>query len=154
AIGHGVFVVELQQPTDFSITLEWDGFLASAEAGLLGMDTDTALNTLNHGGFDESRLSTLIRHTGADDAARVPLLASEADGFFRADRLQPAGTLELAPSFGVFLVLDGAGTLHSDNAEAIDLTRGSTVVVPHGAGSLQLRGDLTAVHCRPPQLSG
>lgn len=150
AIGAGVFVVELQQPTDFSVTLEWEGFLASAEAAFLGMDRERALETVNRGGFDERTLRSLITETADRADPRVPLLAEQAAEFFRADRLRPGPGLDLEASFGVLVALEGSGTLRHGGG-ALDLRRGDTVVVPHGAGECRVEGDVTAVHCRPPQ---
>ncbi|MFD0921105.1 class I mannose-6-phosphate isomerase [Saccharopolyspora rosea] len=147
AIGAGVFIVELQQPTDFSITLEWDGFLADAESAFLGMDHRTALETVNRTGFGDAVLSSLIRRTGGQDAPRVPLLSEQAAPFFGAERLH--GAAELAPSFGVLIVLDGDGKLRSDGGD-VPVRRGSTVVIPHAAGPARLDGEITAVHCTPP----
>ena len=151
AIGAGVFIVELQQPTDFSITLEWQGFLSGAEAAFLGMDHAVALQTLNRAGFGESTLSSLVRHTSQLDDSRVPLLAEEASEFFLADRLHPRRGLELPPSFGVVIVLDGSGSLRSASGAELALHKGNTFVVPHAAGAVELFGDLVAVHCRPPR---
>jgi len=150
AIGAGVFVVELQQPTDFSITLEWEGFLADAEAAFLGMDRERALQTVNRGGFDERTLRSLITETGDRSDPRVPLLADQAAEFFRADRLHPRAGLDLEPSFGVLVVLEGSGSLRHEGG-SLQLQRGNTVVVPHSAGECRIEGELTAVHCRPPQ---
>ncbi len=149
AIGAGVFIVELQQPTDFSVTLEWQGFLADAEGAFLGMDHRTALETVNRDGFDADRLASLIKHTGQQTNRSVPLLADEAAEFFLADRLHTGTGVDLDPSFGVLIVLDGAGSLRGDHGD-LALERGRTVVVPHAAGAVQLEGDLVAVHCRPP----
>lgn len=148
AIGEGVFIVELQQPTDFSITLEWRGFLTDAESAFLGMDQRTALQTLNRSGFGDAALASLIKRTAGQDAARVGLLADDAAPFFRADRLH--GAVELEPSFGVLIVLDGSGNLRSDDGSDLALRPGTTAVIPHAAGAAQLAGDLTLVHCRPP----
>ncbi|TWH18582.1 mannose-6-phosphate isomerase [Prauserella rugosa] len=148
AIGAGVFVVELQQPTDFSLTMEWRDFLDSPEKGHLGIGFDTALQVLDTSGWDAERLSTLVRHTGEPDTA-AELLAAPADGFFRADRLRPRPTTTLAPSFAVLVVVDGGGALASERA-AVPVSRGDTVVVPYGAGELELSGDVTVIRCRPP----
>lgn len=148
AIGAGVFIVELQQPTDFSVTLEWQGFLASTEDAFLGLDESAALETVNHSGFDDALLDSLIKRTGGLDSARVPLLAPGAEPFFRAERLH--GAIELDPSFGVLIVLDGTGKLRCEDGSELALRRGTTAVVPHSAGPSRLDGDLTAVHCRPP----
>lgn len=150
AIGAGVFVVELQQPTDFSVTLEWEGFLADAEAAFLGLEHDRALETVNRGGFDERVLSSLITETAGRDDRRVPLLADQAADFFRADRLHAGPGTDLEPSFGVLVVLEGSGALRH-SAGSLNLRKGDTAVVPHGAGECRLEGELTAVHCRPPQ---
>ncbi|WP_367136009.1 class I mannose-6-phosphate isomerase [Saccharothrix sp. HUAS TT1] len=142
AIGEGVFIVELQQPTDFSVTLEWQGFLADAEAGHLGLGYDKALDCL------ERRAQSpddLVRRTQALTGESVDLFDAQADPFFRADRLHVSGTAALEPSFGVYVVLEGAGTLGP-----VAVHRGSTVVVPHAAGEVVVTGDVVAIRCRPP----
>lgn len=149
AIGAGVFLVELQQPTDLSITLEWDGFLTDAEAAFLGMEQETALHTLNRSGLNDAALAELITRTGGRSGPRVPLLAEAAAPFFRAERLQPGRGIDLDPSFGVLIALDGSGRLDSDDS-SLPLHRGETVVVPHATGPVRLSGDCTLVHCRPP----
>jgi mannose-6-phosphate isomerase len=148
AIGEGVFIVELQQPTDFSVTLEWKGFLASADIGHLGLGYRTALDCVDHHGWAKT-LDTLVRHTADDTAEVVPLFSEQADPFFRADRLQVSGPLTLDASFSVLVVLDGEGKLGD-----LPVRRGSTVVVPHGAGQEVLNGELVAIRCRPPRLPG
>lgn len=150
AIGSGVFIVELQQPTDLSITLEWNGFLADAGTAFLGMDQATALRALNRGKVTDADLGRLIHHTAKLDDPRVPLLAESTGEFFRADRLHPGSGIELEPSFGVLVVLEGTGELRWA-AQRLALRRGNTVVIPHGVGAPRLEGDLVAVHCRPPR---
>lgn len=148
AIGAGVFIVELQQPTDFSVTLEWDGFLTDAESAFLGMDHDTALRTVNRKGFDDDSLAALIKHTAEREAPRVPLLAPDAAEFFRADRLH--GTVELEASFGVLIVTAGSGQLRCADGTQLPVHRGNTLVIPHSAGEIRMEGEAVAVHCRPP----
>ncbi|MBE9376257.1 class I mannose-6-phosphate isomerase [Saccharopolyspora sp. HNM0983] len=149
AIGPGVFLVELQQPTDFSITLEWEGFLSGAEAAFLGLDQETALHTLNRSGLGDATLAELITRTGDRGGARIPLLAESAVPFFRAERLQPGGGIELEPSFGVLIALSGHGRLDWSDG-SLPLHRGATIVIPHAAEPVRLVGDCTLVHCRPP----
>jgi len=148
AIGEGVFIVELQQPTDFSVTLEWEGFLANADIGHLGLGYDAALECVDHHGWAKT-LDTLIRRTADDTAEVVPLFSEQADPFFRAERLQVSGSLTLDASFAVLVVLAGEGKLGD-----VPLRKGSTVVVPHGAGEEVLNGELVAIRCRPPRVDG
>src|SRR5437763_359315 len=47
-IGEGVLLTELQEPTDLSILLEWDGFAVDGDAeGHLGLGFDVALDALD-----------------------------------------------------------------------------------------------------------
>ncbi|MBK1786052.1 class I mannose-6-phosphate isomerase [Prauserella cavernicola] len=150
AIGAGVFVVELQQPTDFSLTMEWRDFLDSPDKGHLGIGFDTALRALDTSGWDDERLGTIVRNTGDDRSSTVDLLAPGASPFFRADTLRPGGgALALDPSFAVLVVLDGSGELRTGQG-SVPIAKGDTLVVPHGAGELELTGEATVIRCRPP----
>ncbi|HWE89629.1 MAG TPA: class I mannose-6-phosphate isomerase [Pseudonocardiaceae bacterium] len=161
AIGAGVFVVELQQPTDLSVTLEWQGFLADERAGHLGVGFDTALCCVDRADWAaDDRWRTLVRHTGDDAATTSPtdptdpiveLFGAQADPFFTAQRLHVDGAIELEPSFAVLIVLAGAGRLHTERGDSTRLRGGDTLVVPHAAGPSVLTGELTAIRCRPPR---
>jgi mannose-6-phosphate isomerase len=147
AIGEGVFVVELQQPTDFSLTIEWRDFLDSPEKGHLGIGFDAALRALDTSARDPE---SIITHTGGLEESTVELLVPGAAEFFRADRLHPKPALALDPSFAVLVVLDGRGTLKTEHGGDLALTKGDTVVVPHAAGQAEVSGELTIIRCRPP----
>lgn len=147
AIGAGVFIVELQQPTDFSVTLEWRGFLPDPDGWHLGLGREAALSCVDRSAWSADRLSGLIRRT---DDRPGPLLPADADPFFRADRVR-AGVC--GPSFAVLVVLAGSGELRTSGG-VLPVRRGSTVVVPFGAGEVELRGDVVAVRCRPPLPGG
>ena len=129
AIGAGILLVELQEPTDLSILLEWDGFELSQDDGHLGLGFDRALSALDR------------------TASRAPVVSAElpaaADPYFRADRPRT-----LDPGFSILLALAGTGTLATDGGE-VPLARGSAVLVPHAAGAGELRGDVEALRCRP-----
>jgi mannose-6-phosphate isomerase len=150
AIGAGVFVVELQQPTDFSLTMEWRDFLAEPEKGHLGLGFDTALRALDKSGWDADRLGSLVRRTGDERGSTVDLLAPESAAYFRADQLRPDPAITLHPSFAVIVVLDGTGTLRWEHSGKLRIVKGDTLVVPYGVGELELEGGLTVIRCRPP----
>lgn len=143
AIGEDVFIVELQQPTDLSLTLEWQGFLDRAEQGHLGIGFDRALAALDRSGWDSGRLATLIRRNSGPS-----MLAPGADAFFRANRIG-AGTA-MPAGFTVLVGLAGSGTLRCGDGTVLEFGRGSTAVLPHAAGGFELDGDVTAIACRPP----
>lgn len=143
AIGPGVTLVELQQPTDLSILLERRS-LTEAEA-LLGLDFDTAVGGLVLDATPAERIETLRQGRGAET-----LFPADADPFFSAERLRVAGSRELEPAFSVLVVLDGTGTLESA-AGSLPLRRGSTVLTAFGDGPVGLNGELELIRCRPPR---
>jgi mannose-6-phosphate isomerase len=147
AIGEGVFIVELQQPTDLSVMLEWTGFVDSEEGGHLGIGYPTALGCVDR---SAKRLDALVRRAGESGPVH-DLFGTAAEGFFRAQRLTVRSGVALEPGYAVLVVLDGTGELTTENGEKLALGKGDTVVVPHAAGSTAIDGDLVAIRCRPPE---
>ena len=144
AIGAGVFIVELQQPTDLSVTLEWQGFLDDEAGGHLGIGFETAL-----GCVDRTGAARPARRAGAPRAGRGRTCSARPRaGFFRAERVR--GGASLAASFGVLVALSGTGVLHTENAGDVPVARGDTFAVPFAAGEATVSGDLEAVRCLPP----
>ncbi len=92
AIGAGILLLELQEPTDFSVLLEWEGFALTADDATLGLPLDVALECVDRGRCGPERLAQL---RGRPDAVGS-LLPAEADGFFVAERV---GAGSLAPAF-------------------------------------------------------
>jgi mannose-6-phosphate isomerase len=150
AIGEGVFIVELQQPTDFSITMEWQGFLDDPRSWHLGLGQATALRALDLSGWDGGRLDTIVRHTAGQTAPVVNLLANS--DFFRAQRLHADSAVELDPSFAVMVVLDGEGQVRTEGGDKLEVRRGDTVLLPHSAGSSTVDGGVVVVRCLPPEV--
>ncbi len=149
AIGEGVFIVELQQPTDLSVMLEWTGFMDSEEGGHLGIGYPTALGCVDRSGW---RVDSLVRR-GNRNGAVHDLFGQQAKDFFRAQRLAVSESVELEPSYAVLVVLDGAGQLTTEDGEKLALGKGDTVVVPYAAGSTVIDGELQAIRCMPPEFA-
>ena len=148
-IGAGVFVVEAQEPTDFSILLEWQGFaLDGAAEGHLGLGFPTALGAVDSGGHAPDEVDALIRRGTAERAdVLLDALPAAADAFFRVHVARPATAVTVPAGFAVVTVLSGAGEL--DAAGRLPAARGDVFAVPYGAGDWTLRGDVEAVVCRP-----
>lgn len=149
AIGEGVFIVELQQPTDLSVMLEWTGFMDSEEGGHLGIGYPTALDCVDRSGWKD-RLPTIV-HRSHQIGQVHDLFGVLAKDFFRAQRLAVTSRVELDPSYAVLVALDGTAELITEDGEILALSKGDTVVVPHAAGSVAIEGRLTAIRCMPPE---
>jgi mannose-6-phosphate isomerase len=150
AIGAGVLLVELQEPTDFSVLLEWEGFAIDGRRdGHLGLGFELALQSLDRAGLGQADLARLRGGRGPVRPGVEWLLPAEADGFFRAERLQPGPTAALEAAFSILVVTAGSGRLET-SAGALDLARGDTVLVPFAAGPGEVSGELEAIRCLPP----
>jgi mannose-6-phosphate isomerase len=164
AIGEGILLVELQEPTDFSVLLEWEGFAIDGRRdGHLELGFDVALECVDRSGWGPAELERLRRQGGPGDriggfvggsASRVRgverLLPDGADPFFRAERLRPDPVAAVDAAFSILVVVGGSGRLETAGG-ALDLDRGDTVLVPFAAGPGEVRGRLEAVRCLPPE---
>ena len=154
AIGQGVLLVELQEPTDFSVLLEWKGFAIDGRAeGHLGLGFDVALGCVDRAGWSPARLGRLRGGRGLVRPGAERLFPVEADRFFRAERLRPDPAVSLGAAFSILVVTGGSGRLETRGG-SLDLGRGDTVLIPFAAGSGVVRGRLEAVRCLPPDPGG
>jgi mannose-6-phosphate isomerase len=150
AIGSGILLIELQQPSDLSVLMEWKGFEIDGRIdGHLGIGFDTALACVDRRATTPERLTAL--RTAATAVASERPFPAEADRFFRADRLRVRARTRLEAGFAVLVVLDGGGILRTEGGHETELSRGMTIVVPYGAGSLEVTGGQDMIRCRPPQ---
>jgi mannose-6-phosphate isomerase len=149
AIGEGAFLVELQEPTDLSILMEWTGFdIDGAQLGHLGLGFETVLRAVDRCAWSWEAVEAL---RGARSEQTGDLLPGAAD-FFRVRRSR--GSVEWEAGYAVMVVINGVGRLLTSGAEVLPLRAGQTVVVPFAAGPCRLEGDtqLEVLHCRPPSV--
>jgi mannose-6-phosphate isomerase len=123
AIGAGVLIAELQEPTDLSLLCEWQGFPVREEDSHLGLGWERAVHALDLRAF-EPRLG----------------LPPEARAFFWADRERRA-----ASRFTILLVLAGEGGIAGTPARA-----GDAFAVPAAVDDLELEGELNVLRCLAP----
>jgi mannose-6-phosphate isomerase len=151
AIGAGLLIVELQEPTDFSILLEWEGFaIDGRNEGHLDLGFEVALEAVDRTGWDRQRLSQLSSpRPGAERRSGVEaLFPAQADAFFRAERIKPAPS-SLEPGFAILVVTEGTCELEHRDGE-LPLAPGAAVLVPFAAGDCGLRGAAEVLRCMPP----
>jgi len=148
AIDAGVFVLELQEPTDLSALLEWDGFAVDGERdGHLGLGFPTVLDALRLDPLPAAERDALVRATGITGGAARDLLTDRADGYFRATLVPGAGRVDAG--IAVALVLDGAGQVRTERGDVLAVGRGAAFVIAWAAGPWEVQ-DADVVVCRPP----
>jgi mannose-6-phosphate isomerase len=150
SIGAGILMVEVQEPSDFSILLEWEGFaIDGPRDGHLGLGFDVALGAVDRSAWSAERVAGARAPRRGDGRAGVEvLLPEEADAYFAAERIRPRPAAVLPPGFSIVVVTHGSGALTCDGTE-LPLRRGDSVVIPHAAGEGRVEGDLTALRCMP-----
>jgi mannose-6-phosphate isomerase len=153
AIGAGVFSIELQEPTDFSVMLEFEGFDMGPKAGDVGLGRELALTCVRANAFSSGDLEGLRGpRSGPGAQGELPLvedvLPAQANPYFRAQRVR-GGASGLEASFAVVLGLAGAGSLAGDDWQ-MEVRTGTTIVVPWGAGPTRVEGQVELLRCLPP----
>jgi mannose-6-phosphate isomerase len=152
AIGEGVFMVEVQEPSDLGVMLEWEGFVPP-ESATMGLELDTALGAIRRSAVSRDEIASWTRRsTDAPElrpGARA-VVPPEAAPFFGAEWLRSDPKVELEPGFAVLVVVAGSGRLATDASE-LELAKGDTVLIPYAAGAGELTGPVEAIRCLPPR---
>lgn len=153
AIGEGVFLVEVQEPSDLLVRLEWSGYTVGAMPNDLGLGFPVALAAVDRSAWDDARLDTVVRHRAADQrASGDDLLPPDAAPFFRLGHVRGDG-MPLDAEFSILIVVDGAGELATADGDTYQLEKGDCWLVPWAAGQLSITGAVEVIRCRPAEPS-
>lgn len=153
AIDEGLFVAEVQEPTDFSVLLEWSVTTASRDESHLGLGFETVMGSVSKS--PTSGLDALVHRADLDvPAVGVSrLLPERADAYFRLDRVGPPTGQGSPPAagphpegidagFAVLLALADSA-IRSTSGETLTVPRGEVVALPSAFGAWQAqKGDL------------
>lgn len=142
AIGAGILLLELQQPEDLSILLEWEDFaIDGAAVGHLGLGFARALAAVNRRGRSRDDLDALVR-TATTSGSVFP---AAADEYFRLERIPVEGSASVDRGFSIVVVSDGRVAI-----SGIEYPAGTTLLVPHAAGASEATGTGELLVARPP----
>lgn len=151
AIGPGITLVELQQPADLSILLEYRGFAGlDAESALLGLSLESAMSALDRGAWSPEDVAALASPPRVDDSEREWLFPEAAETFFRAERIVAGNGRTLEQSFSILVITAGMGAVEYDGG-SLSVRDGDTVLIPFGARDVRLSGRLEAIRALPPR---
>ena len=136
----------MQEPTDFSILLEWSVTTATREESHLGLGFDVVLPAVSHVALP----APVPEHVALDarGAGLLRGLPEAADPFFRVDVAAPDGDPVSVPhGFAVAVVLADGALEWADGRQPI--ARGDVLAVPDGLGDWAVTGAARVVVCRP-----
>ena len=146
-------IVELQQPTDLSILLEWDGFgIADEDEATLGLGWEVALSSASscaHGPGAAARPRpdrATVRSAACSRPRPTPSSAPSGSPRRRSPRSSAASRSSSSPP--------ARARCWPRAATRCRVRRGDTVLVPWEAGPCHLEGDVEAIACRPPADGG
>lgn len=154
-IGEGAFLVEIQQPTDLSLFIEWEGApFDSPRRRHLGLPLDVALGAIDLEAVDANRLKQLVTEPFDQGPGVRDVLAPAANPYFRVQRVvtEAGRPCHLDAGYSVLVVLSGQGELGCESGTSMRLRASDTVLVAHRAGILTVDGDAVLLRCRPPEL--
>jgi mannose-6-phosphate isomerase len=162
AIGAGIFMMELQEPTDWVVRCETsttDGEPLPPEACFMGLDLDTCLDVFN---YEEVSVEQVRRRW--QQQPRVwrdepgfcaeEIIAPEYHNFFRLDRLRGEGSAGWPGNELTLLIgLKGGGSLAADGGSARVIAAGETWLLPGCVREWQWTnagGDWEILLAKPP----
>jgi mannose-6-phosphate isomerase len=161
AIGEGVFMVELQEPTDFAIIFEraCGDYAFEEKDCFMGLDPGLTLSNTIHRvySWEEVQRELVIKPRELrkeGESAEVELLGYRTTECFAGHRLTVVESLsdDTHDRFCILIVLDGSGKLIYENGE-LSLHRGREIFLPAGVGEHSFRTDpgktLTIMKCLP-----
>lgn len=160
AIGEGCLILEVQEPTDFTIQPEyWCADYALSEQEMyIGLDADTALDVFDYTVSGEEAIARGRRYptltADTDGCRRETLISYDDTPCFAVERLTLTGTscvLEHAPA--VYVVTDGEGAILWGDQKR-PLKKGDYFFLPHAARktvSVSTLNKMQMVVCLPPE---
>ena len=157
AIGAGVFLLEIQEPTDYTMRVEkmtLAGEHLTEQQIHYGVGERALLDCFVYEGLSReaarARYFLEPRARAVSEAGRYTTLVSYADTpCFALEKIEGGGFTLLPDSF-VTLVATESGSVRI-GGEAYTLARGDKLFVPYGAGSIEVQSASVLI-CYPPEI--
>ncbi len=151
AIGAGCLILEVQEPTDFTIQPErWCGdYKMNDQEMYLGLTKEEAVGCFNFTKAPDSKMVPKVIETG-DNMIKEALVSAENTDCFIVNRVKLSGgsfVPNVDDSYAIYIVTDGTGSITGDGYSK-DLKKGDYFFMPASAmGSFTITGQLEVVEC-------
>ena len=161
AIGAGCLILEVQEPTDFTIQPErWCGdYHLSDNEMYIGLEKNTALSVFDYS-YNYERVMKECKKTPAtayeaDGCKKEILISTEDTPCFSVERyILNNGKTEALQGVCVYVVTDGNGKLIADGYEK-EIKKGDYFFMPYscdGRFFVETNNKLTLAKCVPPEI--
>ena len=163
AIGAGCLILEVQEPTDFTVQPEaWCGDHRLDEYEMfLGLERDQAFDCFDFSASGEAALRRgmvkprVLESTGSIRSEEL-IGYTDTPCFSVIRRRLRAGRIALRSAPCVVIVTEGSGVLRTEGGDR-PVRKGDYFFIPHAARGLcglETAGELEAVECIPPASAG
>ncbi|MBV7338681.1 class I mannose-6-phosphate isomerase [Chloroflexi bacterium TSY] len=159
AIGPGITMVEIQEPTDYVVRCEYahGGLELPESARTMGFGLDRVLDIFDYTKYEypvvKERFGPRISTVGqSDGGVEQALLAAPQTDRFEVRRIQCNGhfVLTLDQRFSILIVLDGTGEIVADGVKR-PLLQWTRIYLPAILDSVSIDGNMTIARCLPPK---
>lgn len=141
AIGEGVFMIEIMEPTDFAVRIEFErgGYVLPEESRFMSRGIDFALSMFDYDsvsidGIKERFFCQPKLLNTQNESAEYALVDSEKTDCFSVNRIEVKGRyLKKADSFYIGIVSKGSGAM-SVGDQTFLLSEGMKFLVPYQTG--------------------
>lgn len=159
AIGEGVLLIEVQEPSDWAVLAEYAAFGLGEEAAHQNRGWDLGLACFDYTTYSREAVFTTFKQDTPiirreKDSFEQQLIAPEHHSFFGASQITVRGRLAMPGGrFSVGLTDEGAGKVTAAGG-ALRLQKGTTFVIPAGTGETMFESEpdatLKVTLCFPP----
>lgn len=161
ALGEGIFMVEIQEPTDFAVRFEHEraGYVLPESARYMGRDIAFGISMVDRTAYSLADIDAKFRCAGESlpaDAAgpRIErLIGPDQTPCFRVSRLQVTEECSYKTNtFGIYIVTAGKVAVETDD-ERVELNTFEKFFYPAGLPDVTLRpvhGPAQILECLPP----
>lgn len=150
AIGEGILLAEVQEPSDLSVLCEWRDFaIDGVKDGHLGLGFDTALTAVETSARSRDEIATLITESNIEGV----LCGPQTEEYFVVEHHIVTSELSFAPGFAVLILFDGELQMRTSAGACLNFRKGDTVVIPYSDGIFYLQGNGNILVARPPRSS-
>lgn len=161
AIGPGLLLVEIQEPTDYVVRCEYahGGKTLPESARTMGLGLDRVLDMFDYNAYPVESIAERFGPRPTDLTRSAAGTETVLLGAGQTDRLEAREVVSTGEAplalvddgrFSILIVLDGAGAVDVAGT-TLPVTRWSRVFLPAAAGSATLRGAMRVARCLPPK---
>jgi mannose-6-phosphate isomerase len=156
ATGAGIFLVEAQEPTDFSIVAEYQGFPIAADEAHMFKGWDRMLDIIDRGKVDAEELASLcptpsrVAGSASEGWHEADVWGPQSEPYFKAFRLVVDGSVQWrhAGVYSVSIVTRGSGIAETAHGQ-LELQAGDTFAMLAATAPATLSGDLEMLVTTP-----